>query len=75
MVFVYRFSPLIYSEHFGGLPTEVRSYIYQRLYEVLTGLERGAEFAAVSDAERDTILAILGDTLPDFSQTEARKLQ
>jgi hypothetical protein len=61
----YRFSPLIYSEQFAGLPHEVRDYIRRRVREVLTGKDRGADFAAVTDAERAAILAILRDTLPE----------
>jgi hypothetical protein len=63
----YRFSPLIYSEQFAGLPREVREYIYRRIGAVLTGRERSADFAAVSDAERTAIREILRDTLPDIA--------
>ncbi len=63
----YRFSPLIYSEQFAGLPREVRDYIYERLEAVLTGRERGADFATVSESERAAILGILRETLPDFA--------
>lgn len=62
----YRFSPLIYSEQFAGLPPEVRDHIYQRMQDVLTGDDRGADFATVSGAERAAILGILRDTLPDL---------
>jgi hypothetical protein len=62
----HRFSPLIYSEQFAGLPREARDYIYQRVLDVLTGRDRGADFATVSDAERAEILGILRDTLPDL---------
>ncbi len=62
----YRFSPLIYSEQFAGLPAEVHGYIYQRVHDVLTGRDRGADFTPVSNAERSAILEILKDTLPDF---------
>jgi hypothetical protein len=64
----YRFSPLIYSEQFGGLPPEASSYIYERLTDVLTGRDRGADFATITDAERTAILAILRDTLPALRQ-------
>jgi hypothetical protein len=62
----YRFSPLIYSGQFAGLPAEVHGYIYQRVRDVLTGRDRSADFTAVSSAERSAILGILTDTLPDF---------
>jgi hypothetical protein len=65
-LFRYRFSPLIYSEQFAGLPPEVRAYIYGRLNDVLTGKDRSADFAAITDDERGAILAILRDTLPAF---------
>jgi hypothetical protein len=60
----YRFSPLIYSEQFAGLPPEVRDYIYRRVQDVLTGQDRGGDFAAVSEAERAAIRGILRDTIP-----------
>ena len=66
-LFRYRFSPLIYSEQFAGLPREVRAYIYARLNDVLTRKDRSADFADVTDDERGAILAILRDTLPDFA--------
>jgi len=62
----YRFSPLIYSEQFAGLPREVRDHIYVRLNEVLTGTDRNADFAPMTKDERAEILAILRDTLPGF---------
>lgn len=63
----YRFSPLIYSEQFAGLPPEARRYIYQRVSDVLAGGNLSAEFEAVSHSERAAILAILRDTLPDLN--------
>jgi len=62
----YRFSPLIYSEQFAGLPREVRNYIYRRLQDVLTGRDRSPDFATVTNDERAAILGILRDTLPDM---------
>jgi hypothetical protein len=62
----YRFSPLIYSEQFAGLPAEVRAYIHQRVRDVLADRDRSADFSAVSSGERSAILGILKDTLPEF---------
>lgn len=62
----YRFSPLIYSEQFDGLPPEVHRYILRRVNDVLTGRERNAEFASITDAERRALREILRDTLPSF---------
>jgi hypothetical protein len=68
----HRFSPLIYSEQFAGLPAEVHSYVYRRVADVLTGRDRSADFAPVSDAQRADILRILDDTLSDFPRPEGR---
>jgi len=62
----YRFSPLIYSEQFAGLPRDVRDYVYRRVQDVLTGRDRSADFASVSEADRAAILDILRETLPDL---------
>ena len=62
----YRLSPLIYSEQFAGLPREVRDYLYRRLIEVLNGADRSSDFAGITLEERNTLLAILGETLPDL---------
>jgi hypothetical protein len=64
----YRFSPLIYSEQFAGLPREVRDYVYRRLQAVLTGGDRTPDFATVSDAERTAILEILRETSHDLAR-------
>ena len=64
----HRFSPLIYSEQFAGLPPEVRDYIYRRLEAVLTGRDRTPDFATVSNAERVAILEILRETFPDLAR-------
>jgi len=65
-LFRHRFSPLIYSEQFAGLPREVRSHIYARLNDVLIGKDRSPDFATVPDDEREAILTILRETLPGF---------
>jgi hypothetical protein len=67
----YRFSPLIYSEQFAGMPPEVRTFILRRIHDVLAGQERSVQFAAVIDAERRALLAILRDTLSGFGDQSA----
>jgi hypothetical protein len=68
----YRFSPLIYSEQFAGLPPEVLGFIHQRLQDVLRGRDRSVDFAKVSDQERAAILEILDETLAHVRGTEGR---
>lgn len=62
----YRLSPLIYSEQFAGMPPEVHRYILDRVDDVLTGRERGVEFAPITQTERRALRDILRDTLPAF---------
>lgn len=64
----YRFSPLVYSKQFEGLPREVRDYVYRRLVEVLEGTDRSADFAELTSDERRAVLEILRETLPDLKQ-------
>ncbi len=68
----YPCSYLIYTEAFDALPTEAKSYLYQRLREVLTGKDNSPEFSHLSTAERKAILEILTDTKPDFAASDSK---
>ena len=60
---------LSYSDAFDALPAQVKSRVYRRLWEVLTGEDASEEFARLSADDRQNILAILRDTkqdLPDY---------
>ena len=63
-MFKYPCSFLIYSEAFDQLPPVVKEPLYRRLWEVLSGQDRGPGFAALSAADRLAILEILLDTKP-----------
>ncbi|RPI53528.1 MAG: hypothetical protein EHM55_13530 [Acidobacteria bacterium] len=63
-LFTYPLSYLIYSEAFNALPEIVKSYVYHRLHEVLSGSDTSV--AQLSDTQREAILEILDDTKPDF---------
>ncbi len=68
-LFRYPCSYLIYSESFDSLPQPVRSLVYRRLWEVLTGKNTGPRFAHLTPETRAAILEILRDTkpsLPDY---------
>lgn len=65
-IFKYPCSYLIYSPSFAALPAEARDYVFQRLWEVLSGKDQSAKFAHLSAADRQAILEILRDTLPDL---------
>jgi hypothetical protein len=63
----YPCSYLIYSPAFDALPAGARDPIYRRLWEVLSGQERGERYlSALSLADRQSIVEILRDTKPDL---------
>ena len=63
-IFKYRCSYLIYSEAFDSLPEPAKSYVYRRLFEVLSGQDQSAEFQSISQTDRQAILEILTATKP-----------
>jgi hypothetical protein len=63
-LFSYPLSYLIYSESFNALPQIVKSYVYHRVHQVLSGND--TSIAHLSAAQREAILEILEDTKPDF---------
>jgi hypothetical protein len=65
----YPCSYMIYSPAFDALPPPARDAVYARLWEVLSGGERGARYRGLSPADRRAIVEILRDTrdgLPEF---------
>jgi hypothetical protein len=68
-LFRYPLSYMIYSDLFDAMPARVRERVYRRLYDVLTGAEKSRTYAALSAADRQSVLEILIDTktnLPDY---------
>ena len=68
-LFKYPCSYLIYSEAFDGLPVESRDYVWQRLFDILSGEDQSEKFAHLSKDDRKAILEILRATktnLPDY---------
>jgi hypothetical protein len=72
----YPCSYLIYSPAFDALPPRAKNPIYQRLWDVLSGEERGTRYqSALSRADRRAIVEILRDTkkdLPTYFQGAVR---
>lgn len=62
----YRCSHLIYSSAFQDLPTEMRTRILDKLYEILTKPASWPQFAHLGDSERNHIREILLETLPNL---------
>lgn len=65
-LFKYPCSYLIYSPSFDALPSEMRAYVWQRLWNVLTGQVAERKFAHLSAADRAAIIEIVRDTKPDL---------
>jgi len=62
----YPCSYMIYSPAFRTLPAELRSAIYGRMWEILSGRDTSPKYARLSDADRRAVADILGETLPDL---------
>jgi hypothetical protein len=68
-LFRFRCSYLIYSPAFRALPAEARDYVLRRMREVLGGQDESKKFAHLSAEDRQAILEILRDTLPDLPES------
>lgn len=60
----YPMSYLIYSNYFDSLPSDVKSYVFRRFREILTGQDKSPAFANLSSDDRSAILQILKETKP-----------
>lgn len=65
-LFRYPCSYLIDSRAFNSLPAEVKTYVYQRLWEILNGRSARKDDPQLSEADRRAILEILRATKPDL---------
>lgn len=62
----YPCSYLIYSSSIDSLPNLAKTYVYRRLWEVLSGKDTSPDFAHLSPADRTAIMEILQETKPDI---------
>lgn len=65
-LFKHPCSYLIYSRAFNELPEEVKSYVYERLWELLNGKGSKKDDPQLAAADRQAILEILLETKPDL---------
>lgn len=67
---LYRYgcSPLIYSEAFAALPTEVWQILRQRLEQILSGNDQSQAFQHLTAEDRRDLREILSETLPDLGR-------
>ena len=63
-LFRYPCSYMIYSDAFDQLPPVARDAIYRRLWQILSGDERGSRYARLPAGTRRAIIDILRDTRP-----------
>ncbi len=73
-LFQYPCSYLIYSDGFDALPRQVKDYVWQQLWDVLSGQDKSPQFSHLKPADRQAIVEILGETkdgLPKFWMSTA----
>lgn len=63
-LFKYPLSYLIYSAQFDGLPDPMKDYVYQRLWNILTGAEATPDLLYLTNAKCRAIREILIETKP-----------
>lgn len=74
-LFKHPCSYLIQSEAFDALPPELKSRIYRRLWDILTGADTAVEWRGLTASDRRAVLEILLATqkdLPDYWKAEAK---
>lgn len=71
-LFKHRCSYMIYSPLFQKQPDRLRHAVYGRLREYLASAPQSSGDARLPDAEKQTVLRILKETLPDFANAESR---
>ena len=70
-LFRYPCSYMIYTPGFDGMPALARDAVYTRMWEILSGREKGPRYKVLSLADRKAIVEILRDTkpgIPDYFQ-------
>lgn len=72
-LFQHPLSYLIYSRAFDEMPQNVKSYVYRRLFDVLSGKDQSPDFSHLSGSDRTAILEILRETKPEFREWDARR--
>jgi len=66
-LFRYPCSFLVYSRAFDALPLEMKTYLWQRLEQILTGEDHSATYIGMSAEDRQAVREILRETKPEFA--------
>jgi len=67
-LFKHPCSFLIHSEAFDALPQPVKERVYARLWEVLSGKEKSADYERLTPDNRKAIREILAETKPGLPE-------
>ena len=67
-LFRYPCSYMIYSAAFDALPLNARQAVYRRMWQILSGADKGEKYARLPSADRKAIIEILRDTKEEFTQ-------
>src|SRR5204862_4423359 len=70
-LFRYSCSYIIYTPAFDALPTAVKTAVYQRIVDILSGSDAARKYASLSATDRREVFEILHDTKPDFPRGAA----
>jgi hypothetical protein len=65
-LFRYPCSYLVYTEAFDALPEAVKTAVYRRMIEILSGADADRKYASLSAVDRRNVLEILRETKADF---------
>jgi hypothetical protein len=64
----YPCSFLIYSDSFNALPAEMKTYLWRRLEQILTGKDQSPGYSTLTASDRKNVLEILRETKPEFAE-------
>jgi hypothetical protein len=64
----YPCSYMIYSEAFDALPDQAKDAIYKRMWQVLSGADKGKKYARLAAVDRRAIIEILRETKPGLPE-------
>ena len=59
---------MIYSAGFDGLPADLKSATYLRMWQILSGEEKASKYSRMSAADRRAVVEILRDTKQDLPE-------
>jgi hypothetical protein len=62
----YPCSYMIYTDAFDALPAAAKSLVYERMWQILSGAAKEADYAKLAVADRRAVLEILRETKKDL---------